>query len=112
MMKPIRHAEDKAKRGVLGAKIYWQGRSWRVSTFGVEKNDKTWSFHNTERFEKAAFAVAASDCDYEDFMTAWLVCIALCLHGHPDYERVKEALKYAEAVKDGREPPQAFPDDE
>lgn len=79
-----------ACRGEALHEIWWRGRQWAVTSYGVECLDGSYSFEATRLAEglHGSGPVEASWCvhmaengwvDVDDFATAWLV--ALSLHG-------------------------------
>lgn len=71
-------------RGEALDKVWWQGRQWAVTEFGIEARDGTYTIKADRLAENFGHAWPAHVCekmwvDQEDFCTAWLVAIAM--HG-------------------------------
>jgi hypothetical protein len=65
--------------------IWWRGRQWAVTAFGIEKLDGTYTIaadrlrENVAEWPWTSQMAMKNWVDVPDFMTAWLV--ALALHG-------------------------------
>src|SRR4051812_38096408 len=71
-------------RGEALDKIWWQGRQWAVTEFGLEARDGTYTIKADRLAENIEHAWPVHVCaknwvDRDDFRTAWLV--ALVMHG-------------------------------
>src|ERR1700709_1108815 len=107
-MKPINHSTKPVE--ILGdapTRIWWRGRQWAVTEYGLEALDGTYPIAKSKLTEGLEFwgwpeQVTSKDwVDAEDFMTAWLV--ALALHGvKTEPEAVRLALDHAQKERDRR----------
>jgi len=84
--KPI--LMDRAEVTVRGdplSDLWWQGRQWAVTSFGLERRDGTYyidAHRLAENIDTVGWPLHMTRkawLDDEDFMTAW--CIALAMHG-------------------------------
>lgn len=103
-----------ACRGEALREIWWRGRQWAVTSYGIECLDGTYSFEAKQLAEglHGSGPVEASWCvgmaekgwvDVDDFATAWLV--ALSLHGvRVPAGEVRRMITYL-PVHDPRQPP-------
>lgn len=75
-------------RGEALDRVWWQGRQWAVTTFGIEARDGTYAIGADRLAEGTGHAwvhawpahvCAKNWVDRDDFRTAWLV--AIVLHG-------------------------------
>lgn len=83
----VEHAANEVK--VLAeplSPVWWQGREWAVTSYGIEKRDGTYyipvadfGMHEHMGWSWPEHLAAKGWADVEDFTTAWLV--ALTLHG-------------------------------
>lgn len=83
---PIEHDSTPVPvRGEALARILWRGRQWAVTEYGVECLDGTYCIKKSRLAEQIdvwgwpAHVTEKIWVDADDFMTAWLV--ALALHG-------------------------------
>ena len=81
---PIRHVDDEvANRGEAPERIWWTGRQWCVTAWGIEARDGTYPIKRDRMFERLdqhswiEHMSGKTWVDVEDFATAWLVAIAL-----------------------------------
>jgi hypothetical protein len=103
-----------ARRGEALHEIWWRGRQWAVTSYGIECLDGTHSFEAKRLAEglHGSGPVEASWCvhmaesgwvDVDDFATAWLV--ALSLHGvRVPARKVRRMITYLPAY-DPLKPP-------
>jgi hypothetical protein len=80
--------------------VWWQGRQWAVTAFGIEARDGTYTIaanrlaENIDDWGWPAQVTQKDWVDADDFITAWLV--ALGMHGAPvTAEQVRAAIKRA-----------------
>lgn len=82
----VEHSRDEVRvRAEPLDEIWWQGREWAVTSYGIEKRDGTYyipkadfSLHG-DKWSWPEHLAAKGWPDIEDFTTAWLV--AMTLHG-------------------------------
>ncbi len=98
-------------RGEALSEIWWQGRQWAVTEYGIERRDGTYFLEGGRLAEirpetqLADFPLHMCEkewVDFPDFYTAWLVALVLHGHGHafaPDVLRET----YDDAVEQRRE---------
>lgn len=78
--------------------IWWSGRQWAVTAYGIERLDgtypieKTRLFENLPRYSWPEHMGGKTWADNDDFATAWLVAIAL--HGARGVD-LRDALRRA-----------------
>jgi hypothetical protein len=84
--KPIVMDETPVKcRGEPLDPVWWQARQWAVTSFGIEARDGTYTIaadrlaENIDRWGWPAQVTHKTWVDPDDFITAWLVAIAM--HG-------------------------------
>jgi hypothetical protein len=76
--------------------VWWRGRQWAVTAFGIEKLDGTYTIaadrlrENIGTWPWTSQICMKTWADTPDFMTAWLV--ALALHG-ADTTGVRDAIR-------------------
>lgn len=83
---PIRYVDHHvANRGEAPERIWWSGRQWCVTAYGIEALDGTYPIERTRLLERLPrhswmeHMAGKTWVDMDDFATAWLVAIAL--HG-------------------------------
>jgi hypothetical protein len=87
--------------------VWWRGRQWAVTEYGIEKLDGTYVIHACDlRQHLAEWPWTSQICmktwaDHSDFMTAWLV--ALALHG-ADTTGVRDAIRETAFTPQGAAP--------
>lgn len=89
------NAEEVECRGEALSEVWWQGRQWAVTSYGIECRDGTYVIEAKRLLEdRPEYSWPEHICekmwvDQDDFCTAWLV--ALALHGvkanDPEYVR-------------------------
>jgi hypothetical protein len=63
--------------------IWWQGRQWAVTAYGIERRDGTYGIEAGRLFEDEQYGGWPAHMahkvwvDIEDFCTAWLLAIAM-----------------------------------
>ena len=73
-------------RGEALQDVWWRGRQWAVTTFGIEALDGTYVIKADRLADNMAehpwptHMAGKRWCDVDEFATAWM--IALLLHGH------------------------------
>jgi hypothetical protein len=73
-------------RGEALSEIWWQGRQWAVTDYGLECRDGTYAIERERLLEEATTYGGIRQvgmkiwCDVDDFSTAYLVAVAM--HGH------------------------------
>jgi len=96
--EPVRMDKTPVKvRGEDLDPIWWRGRQWAVTAFGIEALDGTYTIKADRLAEDIGHAWPAHVCgktwvDQDDFCTAWLVAIAM--HGASiTPEQVRSAIQ-------------------
>lgn len=86
VLPKVEHSRDEVKvRGEPLSDVWWQGREWAVTSYGIEKRDGTYYVPKSDfglhgdRWSWPEHVAAKGWADVEDFVTAWLV--AATLHG-------------------------------
>jgi hypothetical protein len=75
----------RVRGGSVPANIWWRGRQWAVTAYGIEALDGTYTLQanrlaeNIDAHAWPSHMAEKAWVDLPDFMTAWLV--ALSLHG-------------------------------
>lgn len=81
----IRHQTNPVKvTGEYLDKIYWQGRQWAVTEYGIEARDGNYAIQASRLHEKwCSHMMGKSWIDLDDFMTAYFVAIGMRQTGFP-----------------------------
>jgi hypothetical protein len=77
-------AKEVPHRGEALHKIYWQGRQWAVTAYGIERRDGTYAIEAQRLSESIDSKITwlwhmaqKDDVDLEDFRTAFLVACSI-----------------------------------
>lgn len=85
--------------------IWWQGRQWAVTSYGIEARNGKYVIEKSrlaEEIETWGWLQHMNDKDWvdiDDFATAWLVAMTLHGRGAGRYEAIAPALEMLRPVK-------------
>jgi hypothetical protein len=101
---PVRYVEHQTKvRGEALSEIWWSGRQWAVTAYGIERLDGTYVIDKGRLFENIddyGWPMHMGEkvwVDNDDFVTSWLV--AMALHGKRG-EQARKAIARAHPQRD------------
>lgn len=88
--------------------IWWRGKQWAVTAYGIERLDGTYPIEADRILEKPAYPWPVHMAekiwvDADEFTTAWIV--AIVLHGHgdkADAKRIRKGFAQLSPRKDRR----------
>lgn len=97
VLPKVEHSRDEVRvKGEPLSDIWWQGREWAVTSYGIEKRDGTYYIrhedldtHDNMNWSWPEHLAAKGWVDVEDFTTAWMV--AIVMHGK-DGDRVRKII--------------------
>ena len=96
--RPIELSSAPVKvRGEALDEIWWRGKQWAVTSYGIECLDGTYFFTADRLLEDLPSGRSWAEhmaekiwVDVDEFVTAWLV--ALVLHGHEQRKMIRESV--------------------